>query len=249
MLRSLLIAIQFMTIFRFRNDLNETSEDMAASVGAYPLVGLILGCLLTICCLVFVRLFPPTIVGFLAVLVLAIFTQGLHLDGAADTADGLLSHRDRKRKLEIMKDSTVGAFGAVALIFIILIKGVALSELVQVEMWGAVVLFPVWSRWATSITACLSNYARLEGGLGRPFIELTGTRQLVVSAGTALLLSILIMGTAGLISALVVALAAVLGVHVWNRQIGGVTGDILGAVIELSECLGLLAAAAWIKCF
>ena len=242
MLRQFLIALQFMTVFRLRGELGETDQDLAASVGYYPLVGLVLGGLLAICSVLFTILFPPLVSGLLLVLALAVFTYGLHLDGLADTADGLFSHRDKGRKLEIMKDSSVGVFGVLALVFILGLKTVLLTELTFPEARPALVLFPMWGRLAVSLTACLSIYARESGGLGQPFINLAGSRELYLAAGTSLIFSAF-WGLPGLTAMLAVILAAVGGVWLWRRLLGGVTGDILGAVAETCECLGLLVVA------
>ena len=172
--RKFLIAIQFMTVFRLRRDLAETSEDLAASVAYYPLVGLVLGGLLAVLAQLLVRLFPAGMInGLLLCLGLALMTHGLHLDGLADTADAMFSHRDRDRKMEIMKDSAVGVFGAASLVLVIGLKAAALGYLAgRPGAWAVICLFPMWGRMAVSMTACLSVYARPQGGLGRPFIDL-----------------------------------------------------------------------------
>lgn len=246
MIRRFFIALQFLTVFRFWDNLDETPEDMAAIVGYFPLVGLALGGASALLYLAFASFLSPLTVGFLLVLTMALLTHGLHLDGLADTADGLFSHRAAAVKLEIMKDSRVGVFGVAALFFILTLKGLLLAETVQPGGWRIVVLFPLWGRLAVAVTACLSTYARPTGGLGRPFTDFAGKRELFLSGGTALLLSVMFMGLAGLIVTLGVALAAVLGVELWRRQVGGVTGDILGATVEIGEVLGLLIAALWI---
>ncbi|MFH1138623.1 MAG: adenosylcobinamide-GDP ribazoletransferase [Pseudomonadota bacterium] len=243
-MRNFLIALQFMTIFRLRNDLAETPEDMAVSVGYYPLVGLVLGGCLVPIHYALRDVFPSEVLGLLLAFALAALTQGFHLDGLSDSADGLLSHRDQARKLEIMKDSRIGAFGVLALIFVVGLKTMLLAGLGQRNHWPALLLFPVWGRLAASLTACLSNYARPQGGLGRPFIDLTGRRELYLAGATALVLSVLVMGAAGLAAVVIVGLAAFLALRVWKKQLGGVTGDILGAVIELGETLGLALALA-----
>lgn len=244
MLRRFLIALQFMTVFRVRGDLGETAEDMAAAVGWFPLVGLVLGGLLAGLSALLDGMFSAPVRAFLLVLALAAFTRGLHLDGLSDTADGLLSHRDRERRLAIMKDSRVGTFGVLALIFIVGLKTLLLAETVGPGAWRAALLFPVLGRWAASLTAGLSSYARPEGGLGRSFVDLAGKRELAGAAVLALVSSVLILGAAGLVAALAVGLTAVAGVQVWRRQIGGATGDILGATVELGETVGLLVIVA-----
>ncbi|MEW5726170.1 MAG: adenosylcobinamide-GDP ribazoletransferase [Thermodesulfobacteriota bacterium] len=243
MIRRFFIAMQFLTVFRFWDNLGETDEDLAASVGLYPVVGLVLGGLLAAGQALFSLFLPPVVTGFLLVFALALLTRGLHLDGLADTADGLFSHQDLAVKLVIMKDSRVGVFGVLALFFILGLKALLLGEAVRDGAYAVVLLFPVWGRLAVSLTAGLSVYARSGGGLGRPFVDLAGRREIFLAGGAALLASFLALGLSGLITGLAVALGAVIGVEVWRRLLGGVTGDILGATAELGEALGLLVAA------
>jgi adenosylcobinamide-GDP ribazoletransferase len=244
MLRHILIAVQFLTVFRVRDDLAETPMDLAASVAWFPVAGLGLGGVVALFGFLFASVFPATVTGFLMVLVLTLGCQGLHLDGLADTADAMFSHRDRDRKMAIMKDSAVGVFGALALIFAIGLKALLLSDLAYSPHGAAVVLlFPVWGRMAGSVVTSLGHYARAEGGLGQAFVELAGPRELMIAGGMALLFSIVGMGIIGLISSLSVALFAVVGVEFWRRKMGGITGDIIGATIETSEIFGLLVAS------
>ena len=244
MLRHILIAVQFLTVFRVRDDLAETPLDMAASVAWFPVAGLGLGGVVALFGYLFASVFPAPVTGLLMVLVLALGCQGLHLDGLADTADAMFSHRDRDRKLAIMKDSAIGVFGALALIFAVGLKALLLADLAYSPGGAAVVLlFPVWGRMAGSVVASLSRYARAEGGLGQAFVDLAGPRELIISGSLTLLFSIIIMGLSGLICALSVALFAVVGVEYWRRKLGGVTGDIIGTTIETGELFGLLVAS------
>jgi adenosylcobinamide-GDP ribazoletransferase len=125
-----------------------------------------------------------------------------------------------------------------------LLKTLLLADLMTSNgFWPFLVLFPLWGRLAASLTTCLSHYARPQGGLGKPFVDLAGGRELALAGISTLAASLVIGGPVGAVSSLIVALAAVAGVGLWNRRIGGVTGDILGATIELGECLGLLVIA------
>lgn len=241
--RLLLSALQFMTIIRVKNDLVESPQNLGASVAYYPLVGFLIGVILAGIWLGAGYLFKPLLASTLTVAGWAMLTRGLHLDGLADTADGLLSHRDRVRKLEIMKDSRIGTFGVLALILILGMKVASGTCFSGPASWPVWLLIPMWGRWAAVLTAVISPYARAEGGLGRPFVSLAGRRELLVAGGTTIGLSVLVMGLIGLVLALLITLAALLGILVWQKEIGGVTGDILGAVIEMGETMGLLLVA------
>ena len=208
----------------------------------FPFVGLVLGALAGV---VFTLLqpwagLPLAALGYL--LVLALLTGGFHLDGLADTCDGIFSARSRDRMLEIMRDSRLGTHGGLALIFVIVMKVLVVSEL---AIRGGSMLAVLAAASVAGRTACVllmyrHQYAR-DKGLGNLFIgKVTGSQTLLTLVGGAVLCTIL-LPAAGLI-ALVITLLAIFGLG-WmlHRTLGGQTGDTLGAAIELGEVVFLLA--------
>jgi adenosylcobinamide-GDP ribazoletransferase len=183
------------------------------------------------------------------VLVLVAASAGLHMDGLADTADGLLSSRPRARVLEIMRDSHIGAMGVIAVVGVLLLKVTLLSSIVDgSSRWRMVLLAPVAGRCALLLVMSVFPYARQEGGLATVFQP--GHRRAVLLA----VWSVVVLFVTGWLCAsyrgLAIAGASLAGALLlgWyvRRRIGGYTGDTLGATSELVEILPFLVAAIWV---
>ena len=241
-------AVGFLTILPLAP--RRASDGMASARGWFPLVGLLLGAALVGIDLLFTPLsllfplsdtaiyqrpaFPPLLSAALIVVALAVLTRGLHLDGLMDSADALLGGFTRERRLAILRDSNVGAFAVISVVCIMLIKVIAVSELPPVGRVSALLLFPCLSRWAMLLTMELYPYARRRG-LGTPFLRGRGKRQLALGLAVALLASAALAGVYG-IALLAAASALAWGIGAWAaRLLGGVTGDIYGAVNEIVE--------------
>ncbi|MEW7314422.1 adenosylcobinamide-GDP ribazoletransferase [Buttiauxella gaviniae] len=219
----------------------ETNQYVRGIV-TFPFVGLVLG---AIAGGIFTLLqpwagLPLAALGY--VLALALITGGFHLDGLADTCDGIFSARTRDRMLEIMRDSRLGTHGGLALIFVIVMKVLVVSELALRggNMLALLAAASVAGRSASVLLMYRHNYAR-EKGLGNLFIgKVTGTQTLLTLAGGAGLCTVLLPAS-GLL-AFGITLIAMWGLG-WmlKRTLGGQTGDTLGAAIELGEVVFLLA--------
>jgi adenosylcobinamide-GDP ribazoletransferase len=206
----------------------------------FPVVGLLLGAFLWGAYTGLLLLFPILVAAAVLLALSVLATGGLHLDGLADTLDGLGGGKDRQQSLRIMKDSTLGAFGVIGLILILLLKFALFLALAEKGQSRALLVFPIISRWSMVGLAYLSPYARAEGGLGEAMTDLVTGRHLVFATGLATMLTLLVFSLRGLL-----ALGAVAG-FTWlvslycRRRLGGITGDILGALNELNEVLVLL---------
>src|SRR5262249_4187310 len=124
-----LLAVEFLTVARVRRFRLVSPAELARSQAFYPLVGLALGGALPAVDRLLAGALPPLTRSALQVALLAAVTRGLHLDGLADSFDGLLGGRDRGQRLEIMRDPRIGSFGATALALVLLLKWSALAEL------------------------------------------------------------------------------------------------------------------------
>jgi adenosylcobinamide-GDP ribazoletransferase len=217
-------------------------EDLGRSVAFYPLVGLALGLGAGGVAAILAGPTSPLLAATLGAGFLAALTGGLHLDGLADLFDGLGGGRgDRARILEIMRDGRIGAHGATALVLVLVAKVAAIAELATRGNLFALVLFPCLARWAVTPLVAFLPYARPEG-TGRAFVGNTGAREVAIATGTAAL----VVGLSG--GGLVVpalAAAAVEGAFglAIARKLGGLTGDVYGAAIELGEVTVLTVAA------
>lgn len=216
----------------------------AASAWAWPLVGAVLGAFAA--ALASAAIWLGVTPGLTAVLVLAVgalLTGGLHEDGLSDTADGLFGGWTRERRLEIMKDSRVGSYGALALVLVTLARWSALTALLVFGgHWAALVATGALSRAPMALIMALLPNARGEGlshATGRPSPS-------AALAGLALGLGIsgLLLGVTAIPMAVAALGAPLLLSAIALRRIGGQTGDILGATQQLAEaaCLAVLSA-------
>ncbi|WP_018086429.1 adenosylcobinamide-GDP ribazoletransferase [Desulfurispora thermophila] len=206
----------------------------------FPLAGLLLGSFLVGIYWLCGMVFPPLVTAALLVVGLVLLTGGLHLDGFMDTMDGVLSGRSPERKLEIMRDSRVGAFGALSVVCLLMLKLVLIFCLPAFIMPRVLLLVPVLSRWGMLYVIARFPYARPEG-LGRLFHQYTGGRELAVGGMTALLAGGLVGGPGGLVLLLTsTVLAHGLG-RWWQGHLGGLTGDTYGATNEILEVCLLMA--------
>ncbi len=232
--RRLILAIQFLTrlptpqVKDFRND------DLSRSAVYYPLVGAIIGALLMLP--LYLLDGRPWLAGALALLLWVWVTGALHLDGLGDVADAFgAAHRDPQRFLEVLKDPHMGVFGVVTLVMQLLLKLVLLGELATSPLWYGIVLVPAWARWGTLWWSRL--LPSLHGaGMAERFSWQLSLRSLWL---WALLLAAITAFVAWplLLALLLVPLVA----FYWRRRLGGISGDCLGASVEVTESLLLLA--------
>jgi adenosylcobinamide-GDP ribazoletransferase len=240
MFKKLGLALTFLTIIPASRCHEADSRDLAESMVWFPLVGLLLGGLLTGAALGMNRFLPAPATAAVLVAVLAALTRALHLDGLADTLDGLGGGRTREDSLRIMKDHAVGAFGAVGIVMALLLKYGLILGLLEAGELRFLLIFPAVSRGAMVLLAYLSPYARLEGGLGEAMATLATGRTLVLAGGSTIVIAGLIGNWRGLaVLTVVAAITWVLAVY-FRQRLGGVTGDVFGAVNELMEIAAIL---------
>lgn len=255
--RQLGLAIGFLGILPARCGSLAKDEDIGRSSVFFPVVGLIYGLILILSSLIIVPFFPKEVCGILLCLILVVLTRGLHIDGLSDTFDALGSNKNLERKLEIMKDSTIGPFGVTAVFFVLLLKIFLIACLIGQGglFYITILLFPVIGRWSMVIALYLGNPARSDG-LGRVFF--IHTKKFEIFWSTFILINIL--GIAVLIGYLVnpvsitvyhrllffvvlpiIFLSSIYWKKIFTKSFGGLTGDNLGAICELSEVLSLMA--------
>lgn len=243
-MRALLIAFTFLTRIPFPQPQNVTTEEFTRSQRYYPLIGLFLGGILWSTAALAGIFYPPLAVAAIVLALEIILTGGLHLDGFMDSMDGLLSARTPERMLAIMKDSRVGAHASITLAVLLILKFSLIASF-DPGSYYFLVLPPMLARWAFLIAVIHFPYARKEG-LGKGFHE-SGRWVFFVAEGMILALLVYwIYGLAG-ISAILSALALVT-LFSWRvaRLLGGLTGDIYGAIIEITEVVVLLVIVAYL---
>jgi adenosylcobinamide-GDP ribazoletransferase len=235
-------AFGFLTVYPLRASDTWTPETLGSSMVYYPLVGTFIGLALWGLAVLLNVLFLPPIVSVLLLAGSLLMTGGLHLDGLADTVDGLSGSYNREDALRIFKDPHVGSMAVAGVVLVLLVKYACFNALAHEALGPALVVMATLSRYAMVQMACFSPYARPTGGLGEPFVR--GIRPehhleaLCLALGSVLLFG----GLRGVCIGVLVGLAT-LGLQVYFRQrLGGITGDVLGATNELNEALVLLLA-------
>jgi adenosylcobinamide-GDP ribazoletransferase len=225
------------------------AKDVARSARWFPLVGGLLGGISVAALWLLSRVFSPLVTAVLIVTIDAALTGALHFDGLADTADGFGGGRTRADVLRIMRDHAIGSYGAVALVLVILLKIVTIAALADSRhAVPGLLLAPVLGRWSAVILSATESYARPSEddgphSVGSP-IRFVGRRELLIATITAVTLAAAVGRWFGGASLLLVAAASICCGWHCRRRIGGVTGDTLGAGIEISECVVLLLFAA-----
>lgn len=217
----------------------------------FPVVGAAIGAMVGLVWWGASQWWPPAVAGGLALSTDLLLTGLLHIDGLADTADGLLPHMDRERRLAVMSAPDTGAFAVATVVAMLVLRWAALGSN---ELRGAQMVAASAGIWALSrglmVTAMNTmTYARPNGGLGNVFGRTGSTARTAGIAGLSLALGVggLMLGRGAAIGAIVAIAAIAAGVGVLllgRRRLGGYTGDVLGAAGVVLETVGLVALAA-----
>jgi len=242
LLRSLRIAIRFLSRLPLPGDHDATEAELARSVGWHPTVGLVVGGLLAMASglLAWTSLAVEPRAALLTVLSVLI-TGGLHEDGLADATDGLGAGKGPVRALAIMRDSRVGAFGGLALVSVLLLRYAALVGTDGAAWAGALITSYVAARVVGPVMLFLFVYARPgEDGLAQPLIAGLQPRHVLAAIASAAALLLLSGGFGALLLLPLAIAAAVLLGGLCQRSVSGITGDLVGASIALTELVGLL---------
>jgi adenosylcobinamide-GDP ribazoletransferase len=243
-LLNVLIALQFLTRIPITLTGGVSAEDMARSMAFFPLIGLLLGTLAALLHFLASFALAPSVCDLLAILFLTVVTGNMHGDGLMDTADGFFSGKPRERILEIMHDSRVGAHGVMAGAGLLLAKFVLLGQVPTPLKGLALVVVPVLGRWAQVYGATMDPYVSGSSGTGF-FVNQLGRREIGLASAFTLSAAMLLLGPLrGLGAAGSAFVAAILVAQFSKRRIGGVTGDVLGAMNEFAELAGLLFLGA-----
>jgi adenosylcobinamide-GDP ribazoletransferase len=206
--------------------------DVGPSAIFFPAIGLILGSLLALVNFVLEPFARAGLLSVILVSLLAFLTRGLHLDGVGDTFDGLGAGGDRDHMLSVMDDSHIGIFGLIAIVLVLFLKIHALEGL-DVDRWRGLLVALILGRWSMVLLAYRSKSAK--DGLGSRLIDHLQTKHFLLATLLTLLLVTAIWRANGIVMMSWVAVFTTASKAYLHRRLGGVTGDTLGAVGELSE--------------
>ncbi len=234
-MKRFLLMLQFTTRIPVPVFIQAGEEDFQRGMKYFPVVGFAIGAVLW-GLYKFASFFDPIVAAVVAVLAEIAITGGLHQDGLGDTFDGLYSNRTGDRMIEVMKDSRLGTHGVLAVTGIILLK-VALINAIASP--AALLSMPIFSRTAMVFGAAFSRCAR-EEGLGCMFIKGVGWKDALSSGLMAGILAYMFTGLVfvSVMEGVLLATAMVF-IRMMDRKIGGMTGDTLGALEEISSVVFL----------
>lgn len=242
-MRLFLIAFQFLTIIPLPVSLRCEKQDLGCSTAFFPLVGMAIGALLVCVNWLICPWVNRPLCDAILIAILALITGALHLDGLADVCDGLAARGGRERFLAVMKDSQIGAVGAVGLVLGILLKWQALVA-VPIELkWQALLLFPALARLGQVLVMAGARHAR-QDGLGAVFAQGSGNISLFVAFSTVVLGGYYLMELRAMAALISICLLAFVGRIFFQRKLGGLTGDTIGCINELGEILALVVISA-----
>lgn len=244
--KSFLAAFRFLTIFPCAWNAEDDGKYFTKAIYYFPLVGLIIGFFLYLLLSFFTLFIPQIITVAITLPLLGVVSGFLHLDGLADSFDGLFSSRSRERSLEIMRDSSVGAMGLCGVLFVMLIKFASLTAIPAKYFLISVLIIPVAGRSSAVIAMALQKYARAEGGLGQLFYSESCKKAALVSICFFMVAGSLVLPLKAVL-AVTVAMVVMVSSFGWfcKKKIGGATGDTLGATCELTEMLTALVLAVY----
>ena len=244
-MRSLRVAFGLLTTLPFKLPDDWSAGDSGRASVWYPFVGLVIGALTWLTWKATLFFLPPLVAGVITLVIWVMLTGGLHLDGLADCCDGLFASVSIERRLEIMKDPRMGAFGVIGLILILLLKAAVLISLTSVSSFG-ILLAASLARWCI-LPAALLPLARPSGsGMGADFAA--GFQRSFIFWGALMPLTFaIILGVRGILSIVTGLVASVFVLGLAKSRIGGVTGDVFGMVVEIVETVVLLTFVAGVS--
>jgi adenosylcobinamide-GDP ribazoletransferase len=239
MIKNFINAVEFLTIFTVSRKHDVTEGDLAKSMIYFPMVGFLIGVILNYSDKALAWIVPPTIANALLLIMLVLITRALHIDGLADTLDGIMGGHDRLSRLEIMKDSRLGTAGALGIVLLLLVKYLCFNNLFDNDKASALLTAPMLGRWSQILMVFKANYGR-EQGMGSAFVGHLRASGMIASSAVALGLAVFVSGIWAAILIASVAIFTLVCRWYLVRKLGGVTGDAIGAVSELNEALTLL---------
>lgn len=266
-------AFQFLTIIPIRTGGHASTDDLRWSAAFFPLVGFFQGLLLAAVAFLLVKVLSPSLTAALIIMIYVAINGGFHQDGLSDTFDALSvkstgnREQDRQKRLAVMRDSTSGPVGITAIALFLLLKYTLLKEVLEMPAYGlnpVIMLMPMISAWSMAMMMPGAKSARNDG-LGKIFLGRVHAGHITLACVLILVLSGIIC-LAGYVACpfamrnfviyfLTAALASLLAGYgmraLFNTRFGGLTGDNLGCIHEISEIASLLAAVLFQgqKCF
>ncbi len=241
MMDSLILIFQFLTRLPIPIAVAADQKTFKKGIYFFTVVGMVLGAILLVAeAGLNVLQLDAWSNAVILVIIHIIMTGGLHLDGVADTADALFSNRPKARMLEILRDSRIGSNGVLALLINLSLKTVGLHFIIVQNYTLALLAMPIIGRFCVVLSFYWGKTPR-SSGMGNFFIGNAAIGHVLVNALLPLSLLLVCEWQLTLLSALIICIFYVVLVIRWStRKIDGITGDLLGFIIETSEVMFLL---------
>jgi adenosylcobinamide-GDP ribazoletransferase len=240
---SFLAALQFLTSIPVSLKRQLSPAQLGRATAWFPLVGFIIGIILALLNWLLSYILPSAVVDALLIAALVILTGAMHLDGFADTCDGIAGHKPVEERWRVMRDSRTGAFGVVGVVLLLLVKYVALNNIPNEWMLPTLLFTPVVSRWAMVYAIFAFPYARPEG-LGKAYKAATRWPQFTIATViTVVLLAVVLFHlflVIGLFVMVSIWIITTLFAFYLKHKFAGLTGDTYGAINEVAEVMALI---------
>lgn len=243
----IVLLIQFMTRIYIPLKVEYSEEKLAKGIKYFPLVGYFIGLIIFVIANILNKYIDNKYIISLLIILLELKLVGLiHVDGLADSFDGLFSYRDKDKILEIMKDSRVGTNGVVVLIFYYLAKLILIAEIISRGDIRCLIVYPIIARMSTSVNAGFGVYAR-DKGMSTGIIGINKKKDGIFSVILTLLLTILVYYNSGMLKGIAMLMTGILFIFYFRqvvyKKIDGITGDTMGASLEMTGLIVLLVGA------
>ncbi|MGH4120321.1 adenosylcobinamide-GDP ribazoletransferase [Clostridium sp.] len=232
-MKKFILMIQFFTRIPINMEIDIKDDDFAKGIVYFPIVGLVIAIVNVLTYLLFSKITTGLFPVVMVVLANVLITGALHVDGLADTCDGIYSARKKERMLEIMKDSRLGTNGAVAILFDLILRITLLSSVLDKNIVKVILITTIISKTMVAVLAYISP--KRESGLGSLFVGKVSIKNILITLLICVIPSFLILGHMALI---IIGLNVLLMIIFRNyilKRLGIISGDILGAANEISE--------------
>ena len=248
---SFLAALQFLTSIPVSLKRQLSPAQLGRATTYFPLVGFIIGLVLAFLNWLLNYILPPAVVNALLIVALVILTGALHLDGFADTCDGMAGHKPVEERWKVMHDSRTGAFGVVGVVLLLLLKYVSLNSIPTEMMTSVLIFMPVVSRWAMVYAIFTYPYAR-PSGLGTAYKAATRWPQFTIATVITFAIAVVLLplfSITGILLILGVFIIITTFSFYLKHKFAGLTGDTYGAINEVAEVVTLIIAIIIFICY
>ncbi len=239
-MRLFLISVSFFTRIPIRVRQPVTDDEFFKAMLFLPLDGLLVGILNYIVAYILNFISFKPLSAILTLIFYIYITGSLHLDGVADTFDAIFSGADKERMLQIMKDSRLGSFGAIALILVVLSQLICFYYLFDHKVLVAFILFPVIGKYSAIELGAFGKPVESNHGLGNHFCNVDKP-WIAISYGALIVLALVLLRDFNFLIAYgIVLLFVILEIFYFNKKLGGISGDQFGMTIEITQILFLI---------